>query len=207
MFDKSKTKTELMIVCDDKTIKYANYLMQLIGHNDDAGDVVVGTKDGAVSAAIYSTKEYKDTSAKITSNTHILFIGNNDIVKEQAASINCILNKYGMHFGWLGKRAVMYVDKDVLKKDDYDNFISFSKKYQKEVEKIEVKFIHALPEKAKWAGVFSTLLLPIVYPVVIYGLMSGVVYGSKKHKQIREQQYRCLTIVSYMDHLSNFLEG
>jgi len=124
MFEKSNTKTELMIVCDDKTIRYGNYLMQLIGHNDDAGDVVVGTKDGAITAAIYTSKSYKDTLPKITSNTHILFIGNNDIVKEQAENINCVLNKHGMNFGWLGKRAVMYVDKEVLKKPKLQHQVS-----------------------------------------------------------------------------------
>ncbi len=31
MFDKQTPKTELMIVCDDKSMKYAKYLVQLVG--------------------------------------------------------------------------------------------------------------------------------------------------------------------------------
>ena len=77
MFDKQTPKTELMIVCDDKSMKYAKYLVQLVGKKDDGEDTTVGTKDGSVSAAIYTEKQYKDTLAKITSNTHILFIGKN----------------------------------------------------------------------------------------------------------------------------------
>ena len=33
-----KEETPLIIVCDDKEIVYANYLIQLIGQKDDAGD-------------------------------------------------------------------------------------------------------------------------------------------------------------------------
>ena len=60
-------KTELMIVCDEKLMEYANYLMALIGQNDDVEGKTVGTKDGTVSAAIYTPKSYKDTCLLYTS--------------------------------------------------------------------------------------------------------------------------------------------
>ena len=104
-----------------------------------------------------------------------------------------------MHYGWLGKRAVMYVDNDMLKKNEYDNFIEFSKSYQKEFEKASVNFVNTLPGAAKWIGVF----LPVVYPAAIYGLISG----GKAHKKIKRQQYSCLTLVLYYDGLQKFLEG
>lgn len=60
MFENQNAKTELMIVCDEKLMEYANYLMALIGQNDDVDGEVVGTKDGMVTAAIYTPKNYKD---------------------------------------------------------------------------------------------------------------------------------------------------
>lgn len=55
----------LIIVCDEKDMVYANYLIQLIGQKDDAGDSIVGIADDSVSAAIYTTKTYKDNLPQI----------------------------------------------------------------------------------------------------------------------------------------------
>lgn len=199
MFENQNQKRELIIVCDDKLMEYANYLMALIGQNDDADGNVVGIKDGSVTAAIYTPKHYKDTLPKITSNTHILFIGNFKEAKEQQKNVNSMFNKYGMHYGWLGKRAVMYVEDAMLKKDEYEGFLSLSKEYQKDFEAATVNFANTLPDTVKWLGVF----LPYIYPAAIYGLISG----SKAKKKIQDQQYRCLTMVLYLEGLQKFLEG
>ena len=55
-----KPEQSLIIVCDEKDIAYANYLIQLIGQKDDTGESVVGVADDSVSAAIYTVKTYKD---------------------------------------------------------------------------------------------------------------------------------------------------
>ena len=145
MFDNQKT--ELMIVCDEKLMEYANYLMALIGQNDDVDGETVGTKDGMVNAAIWTPKQYQDSLAKITSNTHILFIGRFKEAKEQEKNIDFKFDKYGMHYGWLGKRAVMYVDDKMLKKEEYEKFFDFSKKYQKKFEMATVNSVNSLPDK------------------------------------------------------------
>lgn len=199
MFDNQNKKTELIIVCDEKLMEYANYLMALIGQNDDVDDEIVGTKDGMVTAAIWTPKNYKGSLATISSNTHILFIGNFKEAKEQGKNIDFKFDKYGMHYGWLGKRAVMYVDDVMMKKEEYGKFFDFSKKYQKKFEMATVNIVNSLPDAAKWFGV----LLPVVYPAAIYGLISG----SIAHKKIRDQQYRCLTMALYLDDLQKFLEG
>ena len=199
MFDSKNEKKELIIVCDESLMEYANYLMALIGQNDDKDEQIVGTKDGTVSAAIWTPKTYKDTLPKITSNTHILFIGSFKEAKEQRKNVNSKFNKYGMHFGWLGKRAVMYVDDKMLKKDEYDHFLQFCRNYKKEFEKATVNIVNSLPDYMKVIGTF----LPVIYPVAIYGLISGTI----AHKKIKNQQYRCLTIALYLDGLQKFLEG
>lgn len=69
-----KNGLPLIIVCDDKNMVYANYLIQLIGQKDDAGDSIVGVEDGSVSAAIYTVKNYKDNLPQIPSTQHILLL-------------------------------------------------------------------------------------------------------------------------------------
>lgn len=204
-------KTELMIVCDDKSMQYANYLIQLVGQKDDSDDATVGTKDGAVSAAIYTEKQYKDTLAKITSNTHILFIGKNKTTMEQAKYIPCKIDSYGLRYGWLGKRAVMYVDRKITK-EEAQAFINYAHNYQLEYKELNQGFktvstvvdglmsptvINNFKKLSDW------LLAPItITPAAIYDL----VQRSKSLKEMEEQQYRCLTLAVYMDGLQKFLE-
>lgn len=228
MFETPKTKIELIIVCDDKTMTYGRYLMQLIGQNDDNEDSVVGTKDGFVSAAIYTEKQYNDTMAKISSNTHVLFIGNNKTTKSEGKFIPQKIDSFGLHFGSQGKRAVMYVDKSV-KKSDYNEFVEFASKYQLEFKKANnvkdkvgtagvagvagvagaagLKGLGALGAKAVLpaavGGPVGWLLSPILLaPPAIY----GIVKSAKAKEEHREQQYRCLILAMYMEHLQNFLE-
>jgi len=212
MFESTPKKTELMIVCDDKTMQYAKYLVQLVGRKDDSEDTTVGTKDETVSAAIYTEKQYKDTLAKVTSNTHILFIGKNKTTKEEAKFIDLKIDKYGLKYGWQGKRAVMFVD-DSVKKDDYDAFIEYAKGYQLEYQKKNTDA--KAPAAAGAAGVVAGaagagavavvgwLIAPFVAaPATIYGLVKTV----KAKEEMKEQQYRCLTLAMYMDGLQSFLE-
>ena len=105
-----KPEQSLIIVCDEKDIAYANYLIQLIGQKDDTGESVVGVADDSVSAAIYTVKTYKDNLAQIPSLQHILFIGQTSVMKEQSKTIVEQFDDLGMHYGWLGKRAVLYID-------------------------------------------------------------------------------------------------
>lgn len=203
MFDSKNEKKELIIVCDESLMEYANYLMALISQNND--------KDGTVSAAIWPPKVYKDTLPKITSNTHILFIGSFKEAKEQRKNVNSKFNEYGMHFGWLGKRAVMYVDDKMLKKDEYDQFLKFSKNYQKEFEKATVNITNKLlGAGGLGAGVISSAAIssPIIVGTASLAFgVCGLISGTIAHKKIKAQQYRCLTMALYLDGLQKFLEG
>ena len=203
MFDNQNKKISLIIVYDVKTREYANYLMALIGQNDDKDGKVIGTKDGSISAVMYTPKQYKDTLPKITSNTNILFMGNFKEANEQRKNVNIMFNKYGMKYGWLGKRAVMYVEDSLLKKDEYKDFLEFSKNYQQEFEDLTANAVNSL----KWT--FANY--PYKYnPLLAHpkGLItSSSVATNMLHMEIREQQYRCLTMALYLDGLQKFLEG
>ncbi|MBQ6831853.1 MAG: hypothetical protein IJO28_04375 [Oscillospiraceae bacterium] len=202
MFNQGQNKTSLIIVYDNKTEEYATFLQQLISQNDDSGEKIVGVRDGTVDATIWTTKVYEDSLAKITSNTHIIYIGSSKIAKNQGKNISFTFSKYGMNYGWLGKRAVLYVDtKKMLKKKEYDEFFALCKKYSEKFKKASVNFINSLPNAVKWIGV---LCLPyFTWTVALYGLVSG----NSNHKKIIDQQFRCLTMAFYMDGLRKFLEG
>lgn len=201
----SKTELPLIIVCDDKDMVYANYLIQLIGQKDDAGDSIVGIADDSVSAAIYTTKNYKDNLPQIPSTQHILFIGQSSVAKEQSKTIPDMFNKLGMHYGWLGKRAVLYVDdttSDWLKlkdkKEHYTEFWQFSKDRG-------MSHTDALAEYAKEVGSWKTGVAAFVHVGV--GAGKVLVDRNKTINEVKAQQYRTLIKVFYEDGLRSFVEG
>ena len=59
---------KLVIVCEDDEKDYARFLIQLISLTDDEDEKIIGVKDGTVKAAIFSTKQYKESEAKISSS-------------------------------------------------------------------------------------------------------------------------------------------
>ncbi len=134
-----KATKKLIIVCDEKTEQYANYLRQLISTNDDKDGEVVGIADGTVEAAVWLEKEYLANKAQISSNEHILFIGDNKTSKSESSSMVVKFEKYGMQYGWLGKRAMMKVDNEMLEPESYDEFIEYALGYQSDFEKIAMK--------------------------------------------------------------------
>ena len=125
-----KQVTKLIIVCDDKTKNYANYLRQLISVNDDKDGEVVGIEDGTVDAAVWTEEEYGNNAPTISSNEHILFIGENKTSKSEIGSMSIRFKKYGMSYGWLGKRAMMTVDDTLLSPTEYKEFIDFCASYK-----------------------------------------------------------------------------
>ena len=224
MFENSKQKTELIIVCDKKTKEYGDFLMNLVGQNDDADGKTVGVIDGSVSAAIYSPKLYEDNSPTISCNTHILFIGSFKEAKTMWKNVICKFDKYGMKYGWLGKRAVMLVSNELLKSEEYDKFIEFSKEYQYNFEKKFTFFSsNQHDDYLKMLGaasrvtavVAATVMNPIAGLAVASATVAtnngkdafeGPIQMGNLPNEIKEQQYRCLTKVFYLDSLQKFLE-
>ena len=195
----------MIIVVDEKDMPFANYLIQLIGQKDDAGDSIVGIEDDSLSAAIYTPKNYKDSLPQIPSSQHILFIGQFKEAKEQSKTIPDKFSKMGMHYGWLGKRAVLYVDDTTSewlklkdKKEKYTEFWNYSKERG-------MTHTDALAEYAGKVGSWKTG----VVAAVNVGLGAGkvLVDRTKTINEVKAQQYRTLIKVFYEDGLRSFVEG
>lgn len=207
MFGNGTQKAELplIIVCDDKDMVNANYLIQLIGQKDDIEDSVVGIVDGSVSAAIFTPKDYKDNRPQLPSNQYILFIGQSSVAKEQSKTIPDLFSKLGMHYGWLGKRAVLYVDNTSEewpwpedKKEHYTDFLQFSKERGMNHSDALAKFEdNAVDEKS-----------PIKETLKLVGRYAKVAFDfGQAESEIKAQQYRTLIKVFYEDGLRTFMEG
>ena len=195
---------KLIIVCEEKCRQYGDYLAQLISLEDDTEDETVGTKDGEVAAQVWLEKDYKANAAQLSSNQYILFIGQDKLIKEKSSHMNMRFAEFGMKYGWLGKQAVLSVEK-VVETDKYENFISYAQNYQQNVEQL----IKSKDKKALKAGAAAGALAVIspVGLVPISGIGAGVMAVKKYalNSKIKEQQYSCAVMKFYLDDLSKFL--
>jgi hypothetical protein len=199
MFSLNKQQ-ELIIVCDEKTLKTANYLVQLISLKDDHEENVVGIKDGSVNAVIWLEKNYHDNQATLSSNAHVLFIGDSKIAKSQRTSIVEKHNAHGMIYGWLGKRAVMYIDKPAIKLEEYAAFQEYAKQYKDKVETLVTKLdAEGIIQEAAIGAALLVWLGPI-------GGGIEAVRFFKKRQEVIQQQLDCLALIMYLEGIGKFLE-
>ena len=235
MFDYVAERKTLIIVCDEKTEQYANFLRQLISAKDDTEEKVVGTKDGTVDAGVYLEKEYSANKFDMSIEQYVLFIGNNKTSNSESSSMKTKFNEHGMKYGWLGKRGFLSVDDKTLSEDEYDDFFAFATNYQNELERIDSarrkdssnktevdgddsskteKFasgvINGVATTAVAVGTLVSHPVMRVAGIAAYGVGSGLDRtraANKIKKQRKDQQYRVLILKFYADALSSFLEG
>ncbi|EEW37084.1 hypothetical protein NQ540_01310 [Granulicatella adiacens ATCC 49175] len=205
--------TKLIIVCDEKTSEYANYLRQLVSMKDDTSDEIVGVKDGTVEVAVWLEKDYVANMATISSKEHILFVGENKVSKKETPSMSVKFDKFGMKYGWLGKRAMMMVSDSIKDKETYDQFIEFCQGYEQKIEAMSLERVLKYEDKdEKEKGVVALMknkaatLAQLVVNPGVFGAVAGI-NMLKDRKKLRDQQYRALTAILYTDGLTEFLEG
>lgn len=217
MFDENEKS--LMIVCDEKERDFANYLIQLTGQNRNNGILI--------SAAIYNEKQYKDNLPKISSQQHIIFIGDSHEAKEQRRTIVDTYNKFGMHYGSLGKRGVLYVDKITNEwiKNEYSQLLQYSKEcgieLKKELPTVPYMIIDALSfdrrEKLFYKEEIEIFLQDpgayilgrlVVGPLIRGTFSTGkIIYDTTKiFPQIQFQRYVILQRIFYDNYLFDFME-
>jgi hypothetical protein len=116
---------KLIIVCEEKLRRYGDFLAQLISRVDDQDGTVVGIKDGAAAAQVWTEKEYASNAAQISSEQYMLFIGNSKLFKEKRHHMQKKYSEYGMNYGWLGKQATLFVDR-VVSLTEYESFFQLA---------------------------------------------------------------------------------
>lgn len=198
MYDQ-ETKN-LMVVFDKESAEFAAYFIQLIGQRDDKDDgTVVGPKDGSITAALWTEKQYLDNLAQITSNQHVLFLGNFKTAKENMQYAKMDFSEYGMNFGWLGKRAVMYVDSRSWKKDEYNNFVEFAKKDMD-------TFKGSVSDSKTSTKVAIGVPLFVVGGAIAVGAAALIHRFKLKNIYFKERNY-ALALHAYLYCLSKFMEN
>ena len=217
---------KLIIVCDNKTEEYANLLRQLISSKDDTENEVVGIEDGTVGVVVWLEKEYRDNMATISSNEHILFLGNGEVSKKEFnSSMKMHYDQFGMTYGWLGNRGVLRVTTEIDDEEEYNKFVELYSNFNLDFEAIEFKnfretVANTVDKKAKGlfsknkftkaamtaGGLAAGLAAGGIVGVAGAGIIGSKVVSVNRQKKIKQQQYHTLVVAFYREGLAKFLE-
>ena len=217
---------KLIIVCDNKTEEYANLLRQLISSKDDTENEVVCIEDGTVGVVVWLEKEYRDNMATISSNEHILFLGNGEVSKKEFnSSTKMYYDQFGMTYGWLGNRGVLRVTTEIDDEEEYNKFVELYSNFNLDFEAIEFKnfretVANTVDKKAKGlfsknkftkaamtaGGLAAGLAAGGIVGVAGAGIIGSKVVSVNRQKKIKQQQYHTLVVAFYREGLAKFLE-
>lgn len=210
-----KNMKKLIIVCDDKTEKYANILRQLISANDDTDGEIRGIEDGTVDVVVWKEKDYIDNMAVISSKERILFLGENKVSKNEFnSSMKLYFDYCGMMYGWLGNRGVMRVTRSI-EEEEYNEFVELYQTHGLEFEKVDfgktlTDAVEDSREKTKGLFAKNSLLSTITNKVTSVADIVGVgktIVSINRQSLITQQQFHTLVTVFYREGLANFLRN
>ena len=141
MFDKPTKK--LIIVGNKDTDVYCEFLSLLVSTKDDVTvekedgtkeKTIFAIEDDSVDTAIWTDDIYRDNRAHTSSRQKTLFIGDKGCVESVIPNLDLETkdSEFGVYMGWLGNKAVIYVDEDKAKKSNKYN--KFYEEYKKETD-------------------------------------------------------------------------
>ena len=191
---------QIIIIHDNETAIYANYLRQLI------------SCDGCFSAIVWTEKEYADNRPTVSSDEYLLFIGNHKAAKAERSTMEIKYSGYGGQYSWLGKRGCLSVTKGIGNEKTYRKFIEECNTYKKisvqkntalsKVIKISSDVIKADTSRQVFAASPQAATIALILSAAILGTAK-----LKEKKIIRDQQYRFLIVKFFTDDLEKFLEA
>lgn len=234
------SEKQLSIITDKKNEKYAQLISGLISTNDDIikeieGELstkVLGVKDGSLHTVVWNEKQYLSQKAELTSENHLLFIGDTKESKNFKANIilDSTLEKYGICFGWLGKTAILYNKPFTLafNRSLYLEFFNEFSKFLKEndlnyANQIEIKDKKAVKdyakkviedikdnkdnpkEIAKHVAASAAAAIGVVHFHKI-SMPAILLQQAKTSKDIADQQMRYAILKIYLEKLNDFIE-
>jgi hypothetical protein len=192
--DTMQQKTVIIVSGSDKEVKAAaHHLYNLIGAL------------GELKASIWDEKAYKSNEPTIPSSQPLIFIGETETSRLMIDSIKWSYDNLNMRYGWIGRRAVVYVKADSLTLKDYEKFKSMFDLQENSINdgnffskvKSFDKRLTTLDTKAKICGLF----LPYLWPVAAYSLIKGHI----DDKKIIKQQYSYVVNNFFSESLGGFL--
>ena len=190
------TKKAILVTSDNEKV-FSNLLLGLI------------SQDGQYDVALWNQKHFKDNEPTIPGRQKLIFLGEDEESKNMIPNIKWEYDQFGMKYGWLGNKAVVYVDKEPMTKEEYVSFIELIKGRVEDLKKYEnesdlVKDQASIVAISTGIGVLAAG--PILWPVSIPLLGAAWIRRFLKRKRkIYEQRFTYLVTEFHKNGLSKFM--
>lgn len=192
----------LFLIFKDKDEMFSNQLRKLVATKDDNTEIkeVIGTEDGSVNVVAWNEKQWLNQKGTVDTSEKVLFLGDVKGTDKLIPVIDEKYNQYGIHYGWAGNQAIIYVEKNSLKKrEDYDRFLSEMR------QKTDVKTM----QKDKKIDLILKRILRVKLLIPFFALfhLAEVIKDVFEDKDlVRNQQYFLGIFEMYMNHLEIFMK-
>lgn len=183
-------KKSCIVVYGKNGAVYANLLVGLIDEFEE------------YECTVWSEDKFKQNQDQLSSSNKVIFIGNTKGSQKFIPNLRIKYNKFGMNYGWLGNKCVIYTNYIPIKKAELNDFIDYCKKVSEDNKNISESFSSV---KAK-----DLFALPLIfnYPIIpiIEGITKFFFLEQKKRKAIIEQQYNVVVRNFFINGLNEFME-
>lgn len=182
-------KKSCFIVYGKNEEVYANLLVGLI---DEFGDY---------ECSISREDKFKQNLDQLSSSNKVIFIGNTKITQKFIPNLRIKYSKFGMNYGWLGHKCVIYINYIPIKKAELSGFIDYCKKVSEDNKNISESFSSV---KAKALFDLPIIIKPIIH--LLGSIALSFILDQKKRKVIKEQQYNVVVRNFFINGLNEFME-
>ena len=117
-------RKEIIIVYTRETKVYAYQLLQLIAKNND------------IKAAIREEKNYLANECQLSLDAKVIFVGKMKTVENILPNIDIKYISYGVRYGWMGNKAVIYLGNHRFVRVEYFDFLNYCSTFGMNMENL-----------------------------------------------------------------------
>ena len=200
----------LLVVYKNKDELSLNQLKKYVDSHDDEQGKIIGTEDGTVKIISWDEKTWLDNK-KAGNNGYlddkILFMGEIKGVDKLIPTLDIKFDQFGVSYGFSGKQAAIIIDsKPLLKKDNYDLFIS-DLKMVCDASTVEEKRALDFSDKKENIKKGAKLAAATAFFKAIGAVATVASYAFGDAKLIREQQLLYGVAKLYLNDLDAFMKS
>lgn len=187
--DEKTGKKIVYITADKSAMKYAHTLQTLISELKN------------VKCCIYTKEVYEHNMAKASSDNLIIFIGQNNISSQTIKLIESRRSaegKYGVNYGYIGTRAVLWRKSIFWNFNEKKNFYKYYQKIYSNFQQVTLGY------NAKKA--IEDIIVGIGLGLIGLGVKKLLLENISKNKKIKEAQYNACIMEFINSGLQDFIK-
>ena len=152
-------KKSCIIVYGKNEEVYSNLLVGLIDEFDE------------YECTIWSEDEFKQNQDQLSSSNKAIFIGNTKVSQKFIPNLRIKYSKFGMNYGWLGHKCVIYTNYIPIKKAELYGFIDYCKNVSEDNKNISESFNSVRAKALFNLPLIINPIIPLLGTIALYFML------------------------------------